>query len=215
MSSLAPFEAALTRLSRSLAPASFATVLDHLVRSLKAGYDPNQPRDERGRWANGDGPSKEPPEVPQQRPADADKRNGVIKAVARWLSRFGGPIGRLIGAAQWLYEYDDYIKASLDPPASLGELQQAVSTPQRGYDIHHIVEQTAAERDGYPRMLIDDKDNLVRIPTLKHREITAWYQTKNKEFGLVSPREYLRGKTWEERKRIGLDALIDHGVLQQ
>ena len=62
--------------------------------------------------------------------------------------------------------------------------------------------------------MIDGKENLVRIPTLKHREITAWYQTKHDAFGQVSPREYLRGKGWEERRRIGIDALIEHGVLK-
>jgi hypothetical protein len=93
-------------------------------------------------------------------------------------------------------------------------LQQAVAPPKAGYEIHHIVEQTPAEQEGYRRSLIDGPDNLVRIPTLKHREITGWYQTGNKEFGGLSPRDYLRGKTWEERTSVGLGALIDHEVLR-
>ena len=93
-------------------------------------------------------------------------------------------------------------------------MQQAVASPKAGYEIHHIVEQTPAEQEGYRRSLIDGPDNLVRIPTLKHREITAWYQTKNDQFDGLSPREYLRGKTWDERTRVGLGALIDRGVLK-
>lgn len=74
--------------------------------------------------------------------------------------------------------------------------------------------QTSAERDGYPRDMIDARDNLVRIPKFKHEEISAWYQTKNREFGGLSPRDYLRGKLWEERRSVGLRALVDHGVLK-
>ena len=48
---------------------------------------------------------------------------------------------------------------------------------------------------------------------MKHREITGWFMTPNKSFGKLSPREYLRGKSWEERRKVGLDALIDAGVL--
>ena len=52
-------------------------------------------------------------------------------------------------------------------------------------------------------------------PTIRRkREITAWYQTKNEALGMLSPREYLRGRTWEERTKVGLDALIEHGVLK-
>ena len=61
--------------------------------------------------------------------------------------------------------------------------------------------------------MIDERDNLVRVPTLKHREITSWYQTKNKDFGGLSPRDYLRERSWDERMRVDLDTLIDRGVL--
>jgi hypothetical protein len=99
-------------------------------------------------------------------------------------------------------------------PRSLDELHELVSSPGKGYDIHHIVEQTPADQDGFPRRLINRDDNLVRIPTLKHWQINAWYQTRNPDFGNVSPRDYLRGKNWDERRRVGLDALIRFGVLR-
>ena len=62
--------------------------------------------------------------------------------------------------------------------------------------------------------MIDAPDNLVRIPTFKHWELNAWYQTPNADYDLLSPREYLRGKDWAERTRVGLDALIDLGILE-
>ncbi|MGZ8390231.1 MAG: hypothetical protein ACXWVL_06520 [Rhodoplanes sp.] len=86
-------------------------------------------------------------------------------------------------------------------------------TPEIGYNIHHVNEQTPAEQDGYSRWMIDAPENLVRIPTLKHWEITGWYMTSNEDYGGLSPRAYLRGKSWEERRRVGIDALIQHKVL--
>jgi hypothetical protein len=76
------------------------------------------------------------------------------------------------------------------------------------------VEQTPAEQDGFPRSIIDSRDNLVRIPTLKHWQINSWYQTLNDDYGGLSPRDYLRGKTWEERTSVGHDALVRHGILK-
>ena len=82
-----------------------------------------------------------------------------------------------------------------------------------GYQRHHVNEQTAARRDGFREELIQAKGNVVRVPTFKHEEITAWYQRKSIEYGGLSPREYLRGKSWDERTRVGLEALKRHGVL--
>jgi hypothetical protein len=114
----------------------------------------------------------------------------------------------------WIYDHYPYIALYLDPPRTLHELQAAVSRRERGYDVHHIVEQTPAEKDGLPRSLIDSPENLVRIPTLKDWQITGWYHTPDKRFGWLTPREYLRGRDWDERARIGRDALVYFGVLE-
>jgi hypothetical protein len=197
----------------------------------RKAYNPNQPRvpagsREGGQWTSGQGSTAAPirlagpllvndtPEIPQERPPTARERNRVARAVARWVARYGGPIGRVIGYAYWLYDEYPYIKAAQDPPKTLGELRQAVSTPEKGYDIHHVVEQTPAQQDGYPKNMIESLENKVRIPTYKHWDVTTWYQTQNDDFGGMSPRDYLRGKSWEERTRVGLDALVLHGVLK-
>jgi hypothetical protein len=54
----------------------------------------------------------------------------------------------------------------------------------------------------------------VSIPVFKHHLITGWFARKRKGFGGMSPRNYLRGKSWEERTRIGLEALVNEGVLR-
>jgi hypothetical protein len=133
--------------------------------------------------------------------------------VAKALAEIGGAATDYVAKHSWLYDAFPYISAYLDGPKSLADLTEQAQSPQKGYDIHHIVEQTSAEQDGYSRRLIDREDNLVRIPTLKHWEINAWYQTKSEEFGDVSPRTYLRSKDWDERRRVGLSALRRFGVL--
>jgi hypothetical protein len=114
----------------------------------------------------------------------------------------------------WFTTYSAEIRSYGDPPKSLDELQQAVSIPAPGYEIHHIVEQSQAERDGFTRDVIDSPDNLVRIPTMKHQEINSWYQKPNLNFGGKTPRDYLSGRNWEVRRSVGLEALTAAGVLK-
>jgi hypothetical protein len=127
-------------------------------------------------------------DIPEERPVSARLRNAVIKTVARFFSanvalrgELRSAVGRaliVLEVASWVHEFVPYIAAYSDPPKSLGVLQQAIANPERGYDVHHVVEQTPAEQDGFPRSLIDSNDNLVRIPTLKHWQITGWFATR-------------------------------------
>jgi hypothetical protein len=160
-----------------------------------------------------------PPPIPPKPPAIARVFNNFIKAAAYWLAVAGkGLAARYLNVLQEVYWVTTlalpYIRAYLSPPKTLQELQQDVLNPQAGYDIHHIVEQTPARKEGFSDDIIDGPDNLVRIPTLKHWQINAWFQTKNPDYGDISPRDYLRGKSWEERRRVGIDALTRFGVLK-
>jgi hypothetical protein len=102
----------------------------------------------------------------------------------------------------------------LDKPKTLEELQSLASQPEKGYEIHHIAEQTAARNDGFPDAQIESAENKVRIPTVKHWEITNWYKVANKKFEGLTPREYLKDKDWAERLRVGREGLIEAGVLK-
>ena len=116
----------------------------------------------------------------------------------------------------WLHRYYPWIEAYFDPPTSLDELRRnAAGGAADGYDIHHIVERTPAEQDGFPRLLIDGPNNLVRIPRLEHWEVNAWFETPNEDFQGLTPRQYVRGRSWDERFEVGLDALKEKGVLER
>src|ERR1700761_7625675 len=77
---------------------------------------------------------------------------------------------------------------------TLSQLLQDAQNPQPGYQIHHIVEQTPARQEGFPNAQVDGPDNLVRIPTLKHWQITGWYGVPNDEFGGLSPERLSQGQ---------------------
>ncbi len=94
------------------------------------------------------------------------------------------------------------------------ELKEAAGSPKKGYEIHHVVEQTAAEKAGYDRSKIDNRHNKVRIPTLKHRKITGWYSKPNERLGGVTPRKFLENKNWRERTEMGHYALHKFGVMK-
>lgn len=164
-------------------------------------------------------PPPAPPKIPPQEPSTARAIYAFLRAAAYWVAEAvlaGEPVGDFLlalQAADWLSHYLPYIDAYLDAPKTLAELQRDASSPEVGYNIHHIVEQTSAAQDGFPQSMIDAPENLVRIPTFEHWQINAWYSTPNKEFGGLSPRDYLRGKSWDERWRVGIDALRRFGVL--
>jgi hypothetical protein len=108
-----------------------------------------------------------------------------------------------------------YVNAYFDPPKSLEDLQRAAqSPPEIGYDDHHIVERATAAADGSENALIAAPENLARIPTVKHWHLNRWYDTPNRYFNDMTPRQYLKGKSWDERYSVALDGLRDVGVLQ-
>ena len=166
-------------------------------------------------------PLEEPPKIPPELPATKQAINSFLKTAAYWLVSAAARADKRIAlflaalqAVQWLSQYRHQIDAYLDPPKTLEELQEAVINTKPGYDVHHIVEQTPAAQDGFPESAIEAPENKVGIPRLRHRQITAWFQTKNPDFDDLSPRDYLRGKSWDERVRVGKYALILFGVLK-
>jgi hypothetical protein len=62
--------------------------------------------------------------------------------------------------------------------------------------------------------MIYSPENEVRIPVVKHLDINRYYSTPNVRFDGLSPRDYLRGKNWDDQMREGLTILRDNGVLR-
>lgn len=52
------------------------------------------------------------------------------------------------------------------------------------------------------------------MPRYKHQEITGWYTKKNINYGSLSPRDYLRDKSWPEHVEVGHEAFRLFKVLK-
>jgi hypothetical protein len=174
-----------------------------------------------------------PPDIPATQPTTTQQINAVLRSLAIWLGRALAVIGALyefdpevaavlaaIEATAWLANYVPKIFSYLDGPQTVADLQSAATRPAPpGYEIHHIVEAQRGSDNpqsnarNFPD-LIDSAENLVRIPYWKHVEISSWYSTKNERYGGVTPRQYLRGKSWNEQYTLGLQILRDMGVLK-
>lgn len=205
----------------------------------KAGFNPDQPRvpagnPDGGQWTGSDGSSQgsrsgvggnggpplDPEESPKQPPKEKTSRIKIAKAlakrIAQQLLRRAGPIGALITAIELAENYSEMpsVTSYQDSPKTLSELQQNAGQRRPGYEDHHIVEQGAGDREGFSRSQIDGADNVVNVPKYKHHEITGWYNTKNPDYGGLTPRQYLRGKSWDEQVQVGHFAMRKFGVLK-
>lgn len=234
------------RLKWLVAATRFEITMHRHALALKAGFNPDQPRDEQGRWTDagggaialpeivvgaddtgsgddddlddlwyvqlaGDVPTGDgPPQLPKERPTTLSK----LIRVGRIAARYYRVLDLVLEAAPYLEEIKAEVRASFDPPRSLQELQEAARTPEKGYDIHHIVERATRNPDGSEDAMINAPDNLVRIPRWKHWELNAWYENRSDNFGGLSPRRYLKSQSWDERRRVGLKGLRDIGILQ-
>lgn len=124
-------------------------------------------------------------------------------------------IGDAVSKAPWLSDQIDNILADQDQPRDLDELiERAKPGARPGYNLHHIVEQGPQNKD-IPDAQIEAPDNIALVPTYKHWQITAYYRRgKNPEFGGLSPREGLKGKTFQEKYDFGIKVLKVFGVLK-
>jgi hypothetical protein len=158
--------------------------------------------------------------VPRNRPGSGHDRWVAVKNAVKWLVRAGvraSPVGRLLDIIEignWILDYAPYIEAYFDAPKTLEALRIAVLIRRTGTDIHHIVEQAALLEHPEWAEWIDSPENVVRIPTLKHWDLNAWYESPNDALGDLTPRAYLRGKDRAERERVGLLGLVEVGVLK-
>jgi hypothetical protein len=147
---------------------------------------------------------------------------GFVRDAAQWVARNVGRYGPAVDAyfgaldqVEKISALTDAIKSANDPARTLEELQARVSPKSEpGYQDHHIVGQHAENRQRFGDSLIDSRENLVRIPVMKHIDISAWYQTRNEKSGDLSPRDYLRDKDWDEQMGVGLDRLRKSKVLK-
>jgi hypothetical protein len=139
-------------------------------------------------------------------------RTGIktkAQAIGEFLDRVGvsDEIGKIF--SRFLSRFDS--------PVSLEELIKQTQTDRArslpGYETHHIVERGPNEGE-FSEEQLEGPENVVRIPYYKHRDISDLYSTKNDSLGGLTPREYLRGKSFEEQRQFGIDTLKKFEVIK-
>jgi hypothetical protein len=75
----------------------------------------------------------------------------------------------------------------------------------KGYNWHHLVEQSTVANGQFPPRAVHNTDNIVRVTVIEHRCINRRYRAKNKQGSNL--RNDLRGKTWQEHFSTGLAVL--------
>lgn len=175
------------------------------------------------------------PKLPTNRPATTQELNARGKVMTNRLGpqvRSGikskaqalGEFARESGAADWLGTQAGRFLSQFDGPKPLDDLIAAEKNddpPRRfGYETHHIVEvhrdadDPLANSNNFTSKELEGDANKVRIPYYRHRAISDFYATENNKFGGLTPRKYLRGKSWDEQYQFGLEIMREFGVLK-
>ena len=119
-------------------------------------------------------------------------------------------------AGGWLARILARFLSRLDNPKTLEELKAQVNRTQvenAGYEKHHIVGE-GPNAGAIPDSQLQGEDNVVSIPYYIHRDISDYYSTKNESLGGMTPRDYLRGKSFEEQYQFGLKVMRMYGALK-
>lgn len=175
-------------------------------------------------------PVSDPEKLPTDRPPTPAELNRLLRQRSAILRQeiIGGRLSRAEAIAELVATvgpelldeahalYSRFI-SRFDRPMSLDDLitrTYSESPPSwPAYEEHHIVE--AGPNEGLiPDSLLQSRRNRVKIPYYIHRDISDFYSTKNATLGNQAPRDFLRGKNFDEQYQYGLEILRKYGVLQ-
>ena len=114
----------------------------------------------------------------------------------------------------------DQYNAYYDPPKTLDELHSPPQQNVLGYDQHHIVEQNPNNVAKnivvkFGRDQLDDPNNIVWVPRLKHEQITVEYNSQVRTpTGTQKLRDVINDGDFETQYEKGLEMLRKYGVLK-
>ncbi len=83
-----------------------------------------------------------------------------------------------------------------------------------GYQYHHIVEQGGANETAFTAEQLHSTENMIRVPTILHEEISAAYSAKSETDTTKTVRETLRGKSFEEQRAEGIKIMQKLGIIK-
>jgi hypothetical protein len=111
------------------------------------------------------------------------------------------------------------LKAALQDPKSLEELQQAPAENRLGYEQHHIVNQNPDNLQKgtvtkFGSELINDPSNIIWVPRLLHECVNAAYSSSSDGPGMPLLREIISKMDFLQQREEGLKILRNCGILK-
>jgi hypothetical protein len=106
--------------------------------------------------------------------------------------------------------YDQFTKSEL----TQDQLAKRFGPAGDGYEYHHIVTQGGDNADNIPPEQLQNTDNIIRIPTLLHEEVSAKYLEKAPDDSGRTVYEWLQTKPYEFQREYGLKILRDLHILK-
>lgn len=140
---------------------------------------------------------------------------GLIGAILEFLSAFS-PTELNQGEERAIAQ----MKAYFDPPKTLDELRSPPQENALGYERHHIVgrnpdniEKVDIAKFGIDRL--EQPDNIVWIPRLKHEEISADYNSRDEKDPQGRRTRVVVGeKDFDGQMEAGLEKMREKGILK-
>jgi RHS repeat-associated protein len=96
---------------------------------------------------------------------------------------------------------------------SFSAFKRAFGAAGEGLEWHHIVEQTAANVSRFGSEAIHNTRNVIALPVDVHRQISAYYSSKQAFTKGLTVRQWLRTQSLKEQQRFGRELLEELGVV--
>jgi hypothetical protein len=182
------------------------------------------------------GDNMPPKETPPQRTLTARER--MLIAAGDTIQQIRAALGYVASIAVIIAQIrmhqpqelsNDALRAAHDPPKTMEQLrasqedmgfrdmdefERALGKAGSGYDWHHIVEQADDNIKEFGATAIHSTWNVIRVPTLIHREISAYYSMKDPAHPGYTRRSWLQTRSPDEQYDAGIEALRKFGVLK-
>jgi hypothetical protein len=136
------------------------------------------------------------------------KLREAIAAATRFVNEGAHTLAQLRVSSEGLSfsSYGQFLKQDVEPSA---DLEKRFGSAGDGMQYHHIIE----EGSGVASNLVENTDNIVRIPAILHEAINAIYATKSSKYGGLTLRDWLKGQSADVKREYGIKVLRDLGII--
>jgi hypothetical protein len=136
------------------------------------------------------------------------KLREAIAAATRFVNEGAHTLAQLRVSSEGLSfsSYGQFLKQDVEASA---DLEKRFGSAGDGMQYHHIIE----EGSGVASNLVENTDNIVRIPAILHEAINAIYATKSSKYGGLTLRDWLKGQSADVKREYGIKVLRDLGII--